>query len=117
MRRTCNTNRLNAKLNEELRKLQRLVNHGHDLQVVWTPKHSLNLDGEVKDGVIHVYSENLQDALKTLRHEFIDAIISEIIEPYKQVSNALIGLVNKQAYDKKETLVEKLADLLSQLRS
>jgi len=101
-------------LENELKKLQRLLNYGHDLKVVWSPKHDCNLDGEVKAGVIHVYSENLQDALRTLRHEFLDYAVTQLIEPYKEVTNALISLLNKQAYGKKEKLVEKLSDLLSQ---
>jgi len=102
-----------AKLNEELKKLQSLLNQGYELKVVWTPKQDSNLDGEVKGKIIHVYSQSLDEALKTLRHEFLDFAISEIIEPYKQVANSMIVLVNKQAYERKEKLVESLASLLS----
>jgi len=102
-----------AKLSEELKKLQSLLNQGHELKVVWTPKQDSNLDGEVKGDTIHVYSQSLEQALKTLRHEFLDFVMSEMIEPYKQVANSLIALVNKQAYIKKEKLVEKLANLVS----
>jgi len=102
-----------AKLSEELKKLQVLLNQGYDLKVVWTPKKDSNLDGEVKGNTIHVYSQSLEEALKTLRHEFLDYAVSQCVEPYKQVANQLIAIVNKQAYERKEKLVESLASLLS----
>jgi hypothetical protein len=102
-----------AKLSGELKKLQSLLNQGHELKVVWTPKKDSDLDGEVKGNIIHLYSESSEQALKTLRHEFLDFVMSEMIEPYKQVANSLIALVNKQAYTKKERLLEKLVNLLS----
>jgi len=117
MRKTCNADRVNAKLTEELRKLQRLLNHGHNLKVVWTPRKDSTLDGEVRGSIIHIYNETLDEGLKTLRHEFLDYIISGAIEPYKEVTNSLIALLNKQAYGRKEKLVENLANLLSQCGS
>jgi hypothetical protein len=103
-----------SRLNEELKRLQGFLNFGHGLRVIWTPRQESDLDGEVKDNTIHIYSVTLEDALKTLRHEFLDYIISEMIEPYKDFSNALVMLVNKRAYSKKEKVVQKLANLLSQ---
>jgi len=117
MRRTCKTNRLNAKLNEELRKLQRLLNDGHDLKVVWSPGQNPDLDGEVTGNTVHIYCRTFEQTLKCLRHEFLDYIISGAIEPYKEVTNSLIALLNKRAYGRKEKLVEKLANSLSQCGS
>ena len=101
-----------AKLSKELKKLQSLLNHGHELKVVWTPKKDFNLDGEIKGHVIYVYSPSFEVAMKTLHHEFLDYAVSQCVDPYKQVANQLIILLNKQAYDRKEKLVDKLADLL-----
>ena len=101
-----------TKLSKELKKLQSLLNHGHELKVVWAPKKDFNLDGEIKGDVIYVYSLSLEDAIKTLHHEFLDYAVSQCVDPYKQVANQLIILLNKQAYDRKEKLVDKLADLL-----
>ena len=71
------------------------------------------MDGEVKGNVICVYSQSLDEALKTLRHEFLDSLMSGVIEPYKQVANQLIALVNKQAYARKEKLIDTFVNLLS----
>jgi len=35
------------------------------------------------------------------------------VEPYKQVANQLLAIVNKQAYERKEKFVNALASLLS----
>jgi len=105
------------RLNEELRRLQSLLKLGYDLKAIWTPKQHSELDGEVRGNIIHIYSESLDEALMSLRHEFLDFAISETVQPYEEVTNALIALLNKQAYARKERLVEKLADLLSQSRS
>ena len=102
-----------ARLTRELEKLQDLLNHSHDLRVVWAPRHDSKTEGEVIGQVIYVYSKSLGEALKTLRHEFLDLMISNTIEPYKQVTNCLIASVNKEAYARKERLVEKLVHLLS----
>jgi hypothetical protein len=50
--------------------------------------------------------------LETLRHEFLDYAISRVIEPYKQVTNKLITLINEEAYKRKERLVESLCKLV-----
>jgi len=102
-----------AKLSRELKRLQSLLGQGHELKVVWTPKQDSNLDGEIKDDVIYIYSSSFEAAMKTLHHEFLDYAVSQCVDPYKQVANQLIILFNKQAYDIKEKLVEKLANLLS----
>ena len=86
---------------------------GHDLKLVWEPDHVSSLEGEVKGQTIYVYSRGMQAALKTLRHEFLDYAVTQLIEPYKEVTNALIALVNKQAYTRKERLVESLARLFT----
>jgi len=102
-----------ARLGEELKRLQSLLGLGHEFKVVWTPKQDSNLDGEIKDDVMYIYSSSFEAAMKTLRHEFLDYAVSQCAEPYKLVANQLIILLNKEAYSRKEKLVEKLASLIS----
>lgn len=84
---------------------------GYELKVVWLP-NNLKLSGEVKGGTIYVYDEEERLALETLKHEFIDYAISNVIEPYKEVTNKLIMLINEEAYKRKEKLVETLGELV-----
>jgi len=81
------------------------------LRHVWAPSRASELEGEVKGRVMYFYSGTLKAAVKTLRHEFLDYVVTQLIEPYKEVTNALIALINKQAYARKEKLVEALAGL------
>jgi len=50
--------------------------------------------------------------LEILRHEFLDYEISRIIEPYREVTNKLISLINEDAYRRKERLIEALVKLI-----
>jgi hypothetical protein len=85
---------------------------GYELKVVWLPNDDSNLSGEVKGETIYVYEEEYDKALETLRHEFLDYAISQVIEPYRQVTNKLIALINEEAYKKKEELIEKLVKII-----
>jgi len=100
------------RLENELERLKKRFKIGYELKVVWSPNNSGNLAGEVKGETIYIYDENEKEALKTLRHEFLDYAISKLIEPYKNVTNKLIMLMNEEAYKRKEKLVEALIELM-----
>ncbi|MEM1507923.1 MAG: hypothetical protein QXN40_04075 [Candidatus Bathyarchaeia archaeon] len=103
---------LQKKLEDELERLKRLLKMGYELKVVWLPDDNLSLSGEVKGETILIYEEDFDRALETLRHEFLDYEISKIIEPYKEVTNKLISLINEDAYRRKERVIESLSKLL-----
>jgi hypothetical protein len=92
-------------LEEELERLKRLLKIGYELKVVWLPNNDSNLSGEVKGETIFIYEEEYDKALETLRHEFLDYAISQVIEPYRQIANKLIMLINEEAYKRKEKLI------------
>lgn len=97
---------------QELERLKKVLNRGQDLKVKWIPGNNGKLSGEVKGDLILVYDKQLETALETLKHEFIDYAVSEVIEPYMQVTNKLIALLNERAYHQKELLVGRLFRLL-----
>lgn len=99
-------------LQEELKILKQSLNIGYELKVIWLPENNLKLSGEVKGETIYIYEEDYDKAVETLRHEFIDYAVSQIIEPYKQVANMLIAMINEDAYKRKEKLVERLRKLV-----
>jgi|YelNatPaOPRAMG01_1025707.scaffolds.fasta_scaffold21407_5 hypothetical protein len=101
------------KLEEELKRIKGMLNTGHELKVVWSPSFDSKLSGEVKDKVVYIYESREDKALEAVRHEFIDYLVSQAIEPYKCIANKLIQLLNEIAYKKKEEIVENLAKLLS----
>jgi hypothetical protein len=70
-----------AELRRELRRLQQKYGLGWELKdVKWIPKEG-EFSGEVKNGIVYVYDKKLEEAVKTLRHEFLDQILAEILEP------------------------------------
>jgi len=99
-------------LAEELERLKRKLGLGNELTVKWLPGRKLDICGEVKGNCIYVYDEDERKALDTLKHEFLDYLISKTVEPYEKIANKLIGLINDEAYLRKEKLVEVLAALI-----
>jgi len=73
------------------------------------PNAGKGLSGEVKDGVIYIYDRTEDEALKTLRHEFIDYLItSRIVKPLVSLINLLIEAREAEIYREKERLVDRL---------
>lgn len=100
-------------LESELERLKKILKMGYKLKVKWIPNNNSKISGEVRGDYIHIYDEYRGVALETLKHEFMDYAISKVIEPYKEVTNRLIALVNDIAYTRKEKLVEILTQLIS----
>lgn len=103
---------LEEKLQSALEGLKQILGLGHELTLRWIPNGDGKLSGEVKGNCIYVYEMTEKEALSTLKHEFLDYAISSVIDPYKQVTNKLIALINEEAYKRKERLVEKLSTFL-----
>lgn len=101
-------------LETELERLKRILKLGYELKVKWLPNINSRISGEVKGDYIYIYDKDREVALETLKHEFIDYAISKVIEPYKEVTNRLIDLVNEDAYKRKERLVESLCQLITE---
>ena len=97
---------------KELEKIQQKLGLGLDLRVVWMPDFDVSLSGEVKGKDIFIYEKQEDRALNTLRHEVLDYYISQAIEPYKEVTNKLIKMINEDAYKRKEKVVEALTRIM-----
>lgn len=105
--------RIGSLLVEELERLKRLMEGlSYDLRVEWLPNQDEDLSGEVKGNTIYIYERDGAKAIETLRHEFLDHAISQVIHPYREVTNSLIAMVNQEAYGRKERLVRTLSRLL-----
>lgn len=100
-------------LEAELERLKKILKLGYELKVKWIPNNNSRISGEVRSDYIYVYDEDKEVALETLKHEFVDYAVSKVIEPYKEVTNRLIALINEIAYTRKERLVEMLTQLIS----
>ena len=105
---------LQTKLENELERLKKKADYGYGLKVVWLPNYNAKLSGEVKNGIIYIYESNENEAIKTLKHEFVDYVVSQSIEVYKSITNNIIQILNETAYERKEKVVETLLKLLDE---
>jgi len=103
----------NERLDEELERLKRSSGLGTSLKLAWLPDGSNPLAGEVVDKTIKIYDSDENTALLTLQHEFFDFAISQAVEPYKEIANSFVKLLNRDAYKRKEIVVEGLIKLIS----
>ena len=99
------------RLQKELENLKRKLGLGQELTVKWLPNGNTKLCGEVKENCIYIYAETEEEAIKTLRHEFFDYVISQVLQPYQQIANKLIQFINEEVYKRKEKLAEALSRL------
>jgi len=103
-----------AELEKELKSLtEKLGING--LRVLWSPDETSRVSGDVRGKVIFIFEPSPEKAREVLRHETLDYMVSQAIEPYKDVTNALIKLLNDKAYARKEEVIEKLSRSLGEL--
>ena len=96
------------RLETELDHLKRKFQMGQELSLEWTPKNGPK-SGEVTGTTIRIYEADQAKALDTLRHEFIEYLLTrDLVAPYKRLINKLISLFEEEMYDRKEKLVERL---------
>lgn len=99
-------------LRRELRRLQQKFGLGLELRdVKWVPRDG-EFSGEVKDGVVYVYDREPEKAVETLKHEVIDSVLTEPIEPLIKYINLQKSLIEALVYRRKERAVERLSKLL-----
>jgi len=91
------------------------VKHNPIVKAIDLPfKQNVEINGEVnkQEQVIYVYNCDLKDALHTLRHEFMEAMLDKIVNPYVILCNNVIRTFESAfmelAYSQKELLIEKL---------
>ena len=99
-------------LRRELARLKSKFKLGQELKLEWTPNIGPK-SGEVNGTTIRIYEADLKKALDTLRHEFVEYLLTkDLVAPYKRLINKLISLFEEEMYDRKEKLVERLQELV-----
>ena len=98
-------------LKQELARLKSKFKLGQELRLEWMPNNGPK-SGEVTGTTIRIYEEDETKALNTLRHEFIEYLLTrDLMAPYKRLINRLISLFEEEMYDRKEKLVQRLQEL------
>lgn len=104
---------LQVSLERELDRLEAKLGLSFGFKVVWAPDPSNPLSGEVKNGVVYVYEERLEEAVQALKHELLDYMLtSKIVQPLVSLVNLLIKSKEVEIYKEKEKIVETLIKIL-----
>lgn len=99
-------------LEKEFAKLKKLIPCDDLTAVSWKPQTRGNLSGEVSNRIIYVYDQNLHDAIDTLKHEYVDCVLTrKIINPLIATINLLIQDKAREIYEEKERIVNNLLRL------
>ena len=97
----------------ELDRLQKITGNTQQFDLRWSPQSDSDIEGKVEGNTITIYSKNIEDALDTMQHEFVDYIISQAIKPYVKLVNSLMSIITKDAYETKEDAVESMLRLMN----
>jgi len=104
---------IGMKLRSELGRLKSVTGLGHNLEVSWFPDEASDKHGEVKGDIFFIYDSDAATAIRTLKHEFLDYLIThEIIDPLVRQINSQKRLIESLVYERKEIIVERFIDLL-----
>lgn len=109
---------IQEKLEGELSKLKSLLNYGAELKVKWLPNQQRlriqQFSGEVVGETILIYDQDEASALATLRHEYLDFILTtELVNPLVELINLLVKEREREICTQKEKLVKRLSELIS----
>ena len=93
-------------LDQELLDLKSKFQMAQELKINWLLDANNKKSGEVLGNTIYIYETDEEKALDTLRHEFLEYILTyELVAPYKRLVNKLITLFEEEMYLKKEKLI------------
>ena len=98
-------------LEEALEKLKDMTGLGEELKAVWKPGGS-RLAGEVIGNTIFIYEEDLNKALQTLVHEFVEYLITQPQKTLMRCINALLLQIRSQTYQETDKVAEALSKML-----
>jgi hypothetical protein len=92
------------KLHRELRRLKTKVGLAGHLSVKWCPEILPAVHGKVIDSMIVIHDQQCEEALRTLRHEFVEYILThEYLTP---------KLFEAKAHRRADALVDILTRLI-----
>jgi hypothetical protein len=99
-------------LEEEFARLKRIIPLDDVDTVCWKPELRSSIHGEVVNGTVYVYDTVPQAAVDTLKHEYIDCLLTrKMVDPLITMVNAFIKLKEREVYKEKERIVDYLVKL------
>jgi hypothetical protein len=111
-------NRVDEKLQKELKSLQNKFNKGHELTIKYLPneiRYSENnkpLAGEIVNDIILIYEAKEEKAVQTLYHEFFEYLIIPLLKDSFYIISYQNKVITQLLLNKKEEIVELLSHSL-----
>jgi hypothetical protein len=100
-------------LEKELIRLKHLIPFDDFLAVRWNPYARVGLSGEVVGSTIHIYEEDPLKAIATLRHEYLDCILTrKLVKPLISIVNTFVKLKENEIYMEKERVVHAFSRII-----
>ena len=87
------------------------------LKVIWAPCSNQKIHGEIKQGTIFIYDENKEDAIETFQHELYEYKFKEVTRLHMAMVNALLEVLQKEIYNRKESFFDSLPSLQRAIQS
>jgi len=99
------SNTVQRRLEQELGRLKTRVGLAGHLKVIWDPKTSLKeTHGIVNDSKIFIFDINHEEALRTLRHEYVEYVLTnEFLTP---------KIFEAKAHRRADALIDIIASLI-----
>jgi len=97
--------RVSVKLKRELARLRAKLGLGGHLEVIWIPDNTKrSVHGEIVETMIQVYDEDEEEAIRTLKHEFIEYVLTnEFLLP---------RIVEAKEHRRSDNLIDTIAELI-----
>lgn len=100
-------------LEGEFRRLQKLIPLEEVTHVRLEPMKENKVLGEVTGDTVLVYSDDREEALRVLKHEYLDCLLSRrLIDPLVAVINVMIKIRENEIYQSKEKIVNLLSNFV-----
>ena len=83
-------------------------------RVCWLPDPSYPIRGRAvpEKHTIEIYDVDIEEAWATFLHEVLELKLRLVIQPYREMCNALIGTIEKLTYARKEQFINDLPKVL-----
>lgn len=105
------------RLEEELKEAKSKTGMGFEVKVKWLPgevklRNGQQLEEEVVEDTIFIYTEDPDRAVELLYHGFGEWLLNLHSRPYRQMINKFIELLEERHYEQKEKIADAFAKLL-----
>jgi len=105
---------MTAKAEVTIRMQNCLDRLGIPLSVVWAKDSSKRVHGEIEESsrTIFIFDETESEAWATFTHEILEFRLKDVTKTYRSIINGLIEVFERVAYEKKETFLESVPEIL-----